>query len=419
MYQGFLSVCSDDLIDKGITELDFILVSADAYIDHPAFAPALLGRYLEHLGYSVGIIAQPYWQDTKDFMKLGKPKYAFLVCPGTMDGMVSVYTVNKRKRSEDAYSPGGKAGLKPERPTIAYTAKIKQAYPGIPVIIGGMEASLRRFAHYDYWDNTVRRSILLDSKADLLVYGMGELPLKEIAQQFKEGKNVSDMQNIRGVCYISDHPEQKKEAVMLPSYEQVKDDKKTYAQSFKLQYNEQEYIGAKILVQKHGEKYLVQNPPMRPMTTTELDEIYELPYTRQQHPIYRQKVPALEEVKFSLVANRGCFGGCAFCSIRFHQGMHVQKRSKGSLIKEGQVLTGLQDFKGYIHDVGGPTANFTHAPCEKFKSKGGCTDKSCLSPSKCVNLKASHAEYLEVLRSLRKLPGVKKVLYAPASGLII
>jgi uncharacterized radical SAM protein YgiQ len=408
LYPEFLSVCKDDFKVKGFEQPDFILVSADAYIDHPAFAPALLGRYLEHLGFAVGIIAQPYWQDTKDFIKLGQPKYAFLVCPGTMDGMVSAYTVNKRKRSEDVYSPGGKAGLKPERPCLVYTSKLKQAYPDVPVIIGGMEASLRRFAHYDYWDNAVRRSILFDSKADLLVYGMGELPLKEIAERFREGKNLGDMHNIRGICYFSDKTESK-DAITLPSFEQVRDDKKAYAACFRMQYNEQEYLNARTLIQKHGDKYLMQNPPMRPMTTAELDVIYELPYTREQHPMYGRKVPALEEVKFSLVANRGCFGGCSFCSIRFHQGLHVQKRSKQSLLREALKLTAMKDFKGYIHDVGGPTANFTHAPCEKFKNKGCCKEKSCLSPEKCPNLKASHAEYLEILRSLRKLPSVKKV----------
>ncbi len=324
MYQGYLSVCEDDLKQKGIGAPDFILVSADAYVDHPAFAPALLGRYLEHLGFSAGIIAQPYWRDAKDFTRLGRPKYAFLICPGTMDGMVSAYSVGKRKRAEDVYSPGGKAGLKPDRPCIAYTARIKQAYPGVPVIIGGVEASLRRFAHYDYWDDAVRRSILFDSKADLLVYGMGELPVKKIAQRFSEGKGIEDMRDIRGICYIADAVEQSPSALTLPSYEQVKNDKKAFANSFRVQYNEQEYINARQLIQKHGDKYLVQNPPERPLTTAELDEVYELPYTREQHPMYGKKIPAIEEVKFSLVSSRGCFGGCAFCSIRFHQGLHVQ-----------------------------------------------------------------------------------------------
>ena len=405
----YLPVTKEEYLNKGVYYLDFIIISADAYVDHPAFAPALLGRYLESLGFNAGIIAQPDWHKTDGFKKLGRPRHAFLICPGNVDAMVSAYTVSKKKRHDDAYSAGGKAFQRPERPVIAYTYNLKKAYPDVPVITGGIESSLRRFAHYDYWEDKVLPSVLIKSSADILVYGMGELPIKEIASRFKAGKSIKDMKDIRGTCYLEKDSGQLPKGAVLPSFEQVKENREVFAQCFKIQYYEQDYICGRPLIQKHGSAYLVQNPPMRPMTTEELDAVYALPFTREQHPMYKEKVPALEEVKFSLVANRGCFGGCAFCAIHFHQGKHVQTRSKASLVEEAKKLTALEGFKGYIHDVGGPTANFTHGHCGKFEKKGECRDKSCLSPQKCPNLKASHREYLEVLRALREIPGVKKV----------
>lgn len=405
----FMPVAKEEYLTRGVYYLDFIIISADAYVDHPAFAPALLGRHLESLGFNVGIIAQPDWRKTDAFKKLGRPRYAFLICPGNVDAMVNAYTAGKKKRHDDAYSAGGKAFQRPERPLVAYTAKLKEVFPDLPVIAGGIESSLRRFAHYDYWEDQVLPSILIESRADILVYGMGELPLKEIASRFKAGKSVKEMKEIRGTCYMEKDSGKLPEGVMLPSFEQVKQNREVFAECFKIQYYEQDYVHGRTLIQQHGGEYLVQNPPMRPMTTEELDAVYALPFTREQHPMYKGKVPALEEVKFSLIANRGCFGGCAFCAIHFHQGKHVQTRSKASLVEEAKKLTAFKDFKGYIHDVGGPTANFTHSPCMKFANKGECRDKSCLSPVKCPNLKASHREYLDVLRALREIPGIKKV----------
>lgn len=407
----FLPVSIDDMKKRGWSELDFILVSGDAYVDHPSFGHAIISRLLEHLGFKIGIIPQPDWKSKDDFMKLGKPKIAFLVSSGNIDSMVNHYTASKKRRHDDSYSPGGKAGFRPDRAVIVYCNRIREAYGNIPIIIGGIEASLRRFAHYDYWDNKVRHPILIDSSADLLIYGMGEKPLIEIANLINYGKKISDIKDIKGTCYIADDIGSLRDYISIPSFESTASDKKAYAEAFKLQYEEQDPIRGKTIVQKVGEKYLIQNPPSKPLSSDELDFVYSLNYTRTFHPIYKNMggVPALKEVEFSITAHRGCFGGCSFCALHFHQGRIIQSRSDESIINEAAALTKLPGFKGYIHDVGGPTANFRRPSCKKQLESGVCKNRQCLSPSPCPNLEVSHDEYLTLLRKLRKLPGVKKV----------
>ena len=399
--QGFLPVSREDMKKQNISQLDFVYVCGDAYVDHPSFGHAIISRVLESHGYTVGIIPQPNWKNADDFKKLGRPKYAFLVSAGNIDSMVNHYTVNRKIRSQDSYSPGGKANMRPDRATIVYCNRIREAYPGIPMIIGGIEASLRRFAHYDYWDNKVRRSILLDARANVLIYGMGEKAIVLLADALRDGKNLSDT-NFDGCCYIKKSLDGMEDYIEIPSCEQVQSDKREYAVATRIQYENQDPIRGKALVQKHYDRYLIQNKPMMPLNTKELDAVYGLKYMRTWHPMYDKDggVPAIEEVKFSITNNRGCYGSCNFCALTFHQGRIVQSRSEKSVIKEAEQMTWDPDFKGYIHDVGGPTANFYGPGCEKQMKYGTCENKRCLYPKPCANLKISHKKYLELLRKL-------------------
>lgn len=407
----FLPISKDDMKRKGIEQLDFIIVTGDAYVDHPSFGTAIIGRTLEAQGFNVGIIAQPNWHNCDDFKRLGCPKYAFLVNSGNIDSMVNHYTSAKKKRRDDLYSPGGEAGHRPDRAVIVYCNRIREAYKDIPIAIGGIEASLRRFAHYDYWDDKVRRSILLDSKADLLMYGMGEKTIVQIADLFRYGGHIQNMDNVRGTCYITKDISHINKPVIVPSFEKVSTDKNAYNEAYKLEYYEQDSILGRTIIQQYGDRYLVQNPPQENLTQEEMDETYNLPYTRTYHPIYEEKggIPAITEVKFSITSHRGCFGSCSFCALTFHQGRVIQNRSQESIIDEAELLTTLPDFKGYIHDVGGPTANFRHRACKKQEIHGTCKTKQCMFPSPCKNLIIDHTEYLSLLRKIRKLPGIKKV----------
>lgn len=407
----FLPICKNDLIERKIDQLDFIIITGDAYVDHPSFASAIIGRVLESEGFSVGIIAQPDWKSTKDFMKLGRPKYAFFINSGNIDSMVNHYTAAKKKRHDDFYSPGGKSGYRPDRALIVYCNRAREAYRDVPIVIGGIEASLRRFAHYDYWDDKVRRSILIDSNADLLAYGMGEKITVQIANLFKYGMNIKNMSDIRGTEYVTSDISNLKDYVETPSYEEVSSNKAAYAEAFKLQSIEQDSFRGKTIIQKHSDRYIVQNPPQYPLSEEEMDMVYNLPYKRAFHPVYEDKggIPALKEVKFSITSHRGCYGGCSFCALTFHQGRTIQHRSQNSIIDEAKVMTDFSDFKGYIHDVGGPTANFRHVSCKEQLERGVCKTKQCLFPNPCKNLKIDHTEYLSLLRKLRSLPKIKKV----------
>ncbi len=407
----FMVINKKDMKKREWEQLDFIIISGDAYVDHPSFGVAIIARVLEDAGYKVGIIPQPDWRSTEDFKKLGKPRLAFLVSAGNMDSMVNHYTVNKNRRKTDAYSPGGRTGKRPDRAVIVYCNRIKEVFKDIPIIIGGLEASLRRFAYYDYWEDEVRRSILFDSRADLLVYGMGENQILEIAENLDNGLDVEYIRHIPGTCYIADDLENIYDYIELNSYKEVAVDKKKYARAFRRQYEEQDPIRGSVLVQKHNNRYLIQNPPPEPLKQEKLDLIYTLPYQRDYHPIYEEQggVPAIREVKFSITSSRGCYGGCSFCSLVFHQGKIVVSRSKESIIKEAKMIIQDEDFKGYIHDVGGPTANFRNPACDKQLREGTCQNKECLYPSPCNNLEVDHSEYLDILRSLRNLDKVKKV----------
>ena len=409
---GFLPISRADMIRRGWDELDFLFVSGDAYVDHPSFGPAIITRLLEKAGFRVGVIAQPNWRDTVDFKVMGRPRLAVLISAGNMDSMLNKLTAAKKIRSSDAYSPGGEAGRRPDRATLVYANRVRECWPDIPVIIGGIEASLRRFSHYDYWSDSVRRSILVDSRADLLIYGMGESQILEIARQLAQGIPVGEIRNVRGTCYLtgseSDVPDNALEA---PSHEQVSESKKDYAAAFKLEYLEQDPLRGQPIVQKHGERFLVQLPPALPLDTREMDRIYSLPYERTWHPNYDEAggVPAIAEVQFSITSHRGCFGACSFCAIGSHQGRIIQQRSHKSIIQEALLLTRLPGFKGYIHDVGGPTANFRHPACAKQLKAGACRDRQCLYPKPCPHLDTDHSDYLQLLRELRALPGIKKV----------
>ena len=407
----FLPISRRDMKERGWDECDFVIVTGDSYIDHHSFGTAIISRVLEAHGYKVGIIPQPDWNNIYDFQRLGRPKYAFLVNAGNMDSMVNHYTVAKKLREKDMYSPGGKMGLRPDRATIVYCNKIREAYKDIDIVIGGVEASLRRFAHYDYWENKVRKSMLVDSTADLLIYGMGEKPIVEVAESLKNGVRAKDITYVRGTCYLTESLDDIHEGyIEVPSYKEVVSDKIKYAKASKIEYEEQDSVRGKIIVQKHGNKYMVQNIPQPPLNREELDAVYDLPYMKTYHPSYESKggVPAIEEVQFSTVSSRGCFGDCKFCAITLHQGRVVQSRSKESILKEVEQITKLKDFKGYIHDVGGPTANFRQPACSKQLAFGACKSKECLSPSVCKNMDVDHSEYLDLLRSIRKVPGVKK-----------
>lgn len=406
----FLVTERADMEARGWAELDFVLISGDAYVDHPSFAPAVIGRYLESKGYRVGIIAQPDWNDVNAFKKLGKPRLASLVTAGNLDSMLNKFTAAKKIRREDDYSPGGEAGHRPDRATLVYSNRMKEAFRDVPLIIGGIEASLRRFGHYDYWSDTVRRSILVDSKADVLIYGMGELQIIELAEALDQNRFEESLPNIRGICYMSkDIPSI--DCVECPSFEEIKADKMAFADAFRIQYDEQDPFYGRPIVQKHGDRYVVQNVPALPLTQEQMDAAYDLPYTRKWHPSYDDKggVPALSEVQFSLVSQRGCFGSCSFCAITNHQGRIIQNRSHQSLIDEAKLMINMDGFKGYIHDVGGPTANFRHLACDKQAVFGACKGRTCAAPEPCENLNTNHDDYIALLRKLRKLKGVKKV----------
>lgn len=411
----FLPISKADMEKRGWEQLDFLFVSGDAYIDHPSFGSAILTRLLESESYRVGIIALPDWKDTRDFTVMGRPKLGVLISSGVIDSMVNHYTASKKPRSEDVYAPGGKAGLRPDRAVLVYANRIREVFKDIPIIIGGTEASLRRFAHYDYWSDSVRRSILVDSRADLLIYGMGEKPLLEVASRLSRGESVHHIRDIRGTCYVAKGDAKVSEAfgktVVLPSYDDVKNDRYQYAVAFKGQYDEQDPIRGHVLIQPHGDRWVVQNPPALPLTTEEMDRIYALPYQRTYHPVYQEAggVPAIKEVEFSITSHRGCFGGCSFCALTFHQGRIIQKRSQASILAEAEKLVHLDHFKGYIHDVGGPTANFRNRACAIQEKYGACKDKQCMDHGGCRNLVVDHTEYLQLLRKLRKIPGIKKV----------
>ncbi|MER0278967.1 YgiQ family radical SAM protein [Clostridioides difficile] len=412
MENKFLPISKQDMIDRGWEELDFVLVTGDAYVDHHSFGTAIISRVLENAGYKVGIIAQPDWKTTDDFMRLGKPRLGFLVNAGNMDSMVNHYSVSKKHRDKDMYSPGGKMGYRPDRATIVYCNKIREAYSDVAIIIGGIEASLRRFAHYDYWSDKVRKSMLIDSGADLLVYGMSEKQIVEVAHALNDGYDPKYIRHIDGTCYVADTLDEIYDKyILIPSYKEICEDKMKYVEAFKIQYDEQDPFRGNVIVQPQGGKYLVQNKPEKPLSREELDEVYGLPYQKTYHPVYEKfgGIPAIEEVKFSIVSSRGCFGSCSFCAITFHQGRAVQSRSEKSIIDEAIGITNLDDFKGYIHDVGGPTANFRRPACNKQITKGACKNRQCLSPSPCKNLDADHSEYLHLLRAVRKLPKIKKV----------
>ncbi len=408
---GFLPITRDDMEARGWEQLDFVFVSGDAYVDHPSFGPAIICRLLEKHGYKVGLIPQPDWHSTRDFARLGKPRLGFLVSAGNMDSLLNKFTAAKKKRCRDAYSPGGKAGCRPERAVIVYSSRLRELWPEVPVILGGIEASLRRLAHYDYWSDTVRRSILVDSMADLLIYGMGEHAILEIAAELHQGVEVQNIQDVRGTCFRVPNFDYIWDYERLPSYEEVKDDKASFAEAFRQEYLEQDPMRGKRLAQQNGEWCVVENPPALPLSEEEMDEVYELPYMRTYHPIYEKDggVPAIREVQFSLVSQRGCFGGCNFCAIISHEGRIIQRRSQASLLREAKILTGIKGFKGYIHDVGGPTANFRRPSCDRQMKHGTCRGKQCLSPVPCKNLCADHSDYIQLLRSLRELPGIKKV----------
>ena len=400
------------MMERGIAQLDFVYISGDAYVDHPSFGPAIITRLLERFGFSVGVIAQPDWKQKESITILGEPRLGFLVSAGNMDSMVNHYTVNKKRRSTDAFSPGGEMGLRPDRATICYCNLIRQVYKKTPIIIGGIEASLRRMAHYDYWDNKIRRSILLDAGADLLIYGMGEHAIIEIAQALESGIAVKDITFVKGTVYKTKTLEHVYDYVTLPSYSQILESKEEYAKSFYQQYMNTDAITGKCLVEEYKPyEFIVQNSPAEPLTTQEMDDVYALPYARTYHPCYKDKggIPAIQEVQFSLTSNRGCFGGCSFCALTFHQGRRIQVRSHESIVQEAKLLTQQPGFKGYIHDVGGPTADFRHTACEKQKTKGVCANKQCLFPSPCPNLNPDHSDYIALLRKVRALPKVKKV----------
>ena len=408
----FLPTTPQDLKDRGIEQLDFVYVSGDAYVDHSSFGTAIISRVLVAFGYTVGIIAQPDWRDPESIAILGEPRLGFLVSSGNMDSMVNHYTSNKKRRSTDAYSPGGEAGLRPNRAVSVYGNLIRKRFKHVPIIIGGIEASLRRLAHYDYWSDSLKRSILLDSNADLLIYGMGEHAIHEVADSLAAGIAVQDITYVAGTVYRARDLEATVDPVMLPSYQEMLDDKTAYAKSFYTQYCNMDSHYAKTLVEQYEEHlFVVQNPPAEPLSADELDFVYELPYAGTYHPDYEAAggVPAIKEIKFSLTSNRGCFGGCSFCALAFHQGRRLQARSHESLVREAKALTALPDFKGYIHDVGGPTANFQAPACTQQLKRGVCPTKQCLFPKPCRNLKPDHTAYIKLLRELRELPGVKKV----------
>lgn len=408
----FLPVCREEMEERGIAKFDFVYVIGDAYVDHPSFGHAIISRLLEAHGYTVGIISQPDWRDKKSIEIYGEPRLAFLITGGNMDSMVNHYSVSKRPREKDAFTPGGVMGRRPDYATVVYGNLIRQSYKKTPILIGGVEASLRRLGHYDYWSNKVKRSILLDSGADILMYGMGERSMLALAEALDSQIAVEDITFVDGTVYKTRKKEDIYDAVFLPEFETIRQEKESYARSFYTQYcNTDPFSGKRLVEEYPNQVYVVQNPPSKPLTRQELDDVYQLPYQRACHPSYEALggVEAISEVKFSLSSSRGCFGGCSFCALTFHQGRILQSRSQESLLREAEILTKETDFKGYIHDVGGPTANFRFPACEKQLQEGVCPKKQCLFPEPCKNLKADHRDYLSLLRKLRSLPGVKKV----------
>ena len=408
----FLPVSKADMEERGWWWYDFLLVTGDAYVDHPSFGTAVIGRVLEAEGYRVAVLAQPDWHSADAFRAMGRPRLGVMIGSGNLDSMVAHYTAAKKRRSEDFYSPGKKAGLRPDHAVIVYANRAREAFPDLPIVIGGLEASLRRFAHYDYWDDNVRRSALADAGADILVYGMGEYATREIARRLKRKEPVGSLTDIRGTAVlVSDPSICAYDSLTLPSFEAVSTNMTDYADATRVEYEEHDPVRGKALIQPHGNRYLIVNPPAMPLSTEELDFVAELPYTKQYHPMYEPMggVPAIEEVKFSVIHNRGCFGGCNFCSLAFHQGRMVTSRSHESVIREVTALTKFPDFKGYINDVGGPSANFRHPSCAKQVKYGMCAQKRCLAPTPCPNIDADHSDYLALLRKLRNIPGVKKV----------
>ncbi|MDD6157072.1 MAG: YgiQ family radical SAM protein [Lachnospiraceae bacterium] len=411
MNEGFLPISKQDMEERGIRQLDFVYVCGDAYVDHPSFGHAIISRVLESHGYSVGIISQPDWKDDASITILGEPRLGFLVSAGNMDSMVNHYSVSKKRRETDSYTPGGEMGKRPDYATVVYCNLIRRTYRTTPIIIGGIEASLRRLAHYDYWSNKVKRSILLDSGADLISYGMGERSIVEIADALNSGIDIKDITFIDGTVFKTKERDIIYDAIELPSYDEIKEDKREFAKSFYIQYQNTDAFVAKRLYEPYERVYVVQNPPSKPLSQEEMDTVYALPYMRTYHPSYEGLggIPAIKEVKFSLISNRGCYGGCNFCALTFHQGRIIQTRSHESIIDEAKKITEDPEFKGYIHDVGGPTANFRAPACSKQMTKGACPNRQCLFPTPCKNLEVDHRDYVELLRKMRELPKVKKV----------
>lgn len=408
----FLPITRNEMEERGWEQVDFVLVTGDAYVDHHSFGTAIIGRVLESRGYKVAVLPQPDYRSANDFKQFGKPRLGFLINSGVVDSMVNHYSVFKRRRRTDEYSPGGKPGRRPDRAVIVYSNRAREAYKDVPVIIGGIEASLRRLGHYDYWSDKVRRSILLDSKADLLIYGMGERAIVEIAEALEAGIDIRDITWIRGTCYKARTFEMDEYTAVLPDFKQIAEDKEAYCRSFVTAYRSNDDINGKRLIEKYEETlYVIQNQPQPPLTRQELDDIYELPYENQWHPVYDEAggIPAFSEIEFSLVSSRGCFGGCSFCALTYHQGRQVRSRSKESLVREAEAMTKKENFKGYIHDVGGPTANFRAPACRKQLKSGVCKDRDCLYPAPCKNMDVDHSDYLDVLRAVRSVEGVKKV----------
>lgn len=408
---SFLPVSKQDMKDRGWSQADFVVVTGDAYVDHPSFGTAIIARLLERFGYKTAILSQPDHRSCEDFKRFGRPRLGFMIGSGNVDSMVNNYSVFKRKRKKDVYSPGGIAGNRPDRAVIVYCNRAREAYKDVPVIIGGLEASLRRFSHYDYWDDDVRRSILMDSRADLLVYGMGERATIEIAEALDAGISIDQIHWIKGTSFVSKEKPSDPDLIILPSYEKVRKDKSSYCDSFILQHENNDHINGCMLAEPSGDRYIVQNPPQPPLERNELDDLYDMDFERTYHPSYESEggVPAISEVRFSITANRGCFGGCSFCAITLHQGRQVRSRSTQSVLREAEMIAKMPDFKGYIHDVGGPTANF-HAPaCNRQLTEGVCKKKDCLWPEPCPNMDIDHIEYVDLLRRVKKIEGVKKV----------
>ncbi len=405
----FLPINRDDMRRRGWKQLDFLFITGDAYVDHPTFANGLIARWMEHLGYKIGVVAQPDWRGREDFEVMGTPRYAVFVSAGNLDSMLSKLTASRNKRGSDAYSPGGEVGHRPDRATIVYCNRVREIWGDIPLVVGGIEASMRRFAHYDYWSDKVRRPMLADCRADILIYGMGELQLREIAARLTSGVPVSEIDDVPGTCVMK--KAKPDSCLEIPSFEDVEASKEKYALAYRLQSSEQDPFRGHAVAQKVGDRFMIQNRPMRPLTTEEFDLVNELPYTREPHPVYaaRGGVPAIEEVRFSIGSTRGCFGSCSFCAIHAHQGRIVQARSEASILREARAMTRHPQFKGYIHDVGGPTGNFRGPSCDKQMKYGCCRDRQCLFPNPCPNINATHAEFIQLLRKLRALPGVKKV----------